>query len=170
MKKLPLILVLNDVRSAHNVGAIWRTADGAGIEQIFTVGITPHPALPEDPRLPHVAGRADKAISKTALGAEKTLPFQHFLDLHQALAELRRLHFRVFALEQHPSSVSLFDYQPSFPMALVLGPEVEGLNPSQLELCDEVLQIPQYGLKESLNVAVAAGVAAYFLRYYFDRS
>lgn len=162
--------MLTNIRSVYNTGAIWRTADAAGIQQIITVGITPRPLQTADPRLPHIADRATQALAKTALGAEKNLPFLHFESLREALSHLRSDGYSICALEQHQSATNLFQYQPSFPLALVLGPELDGLTADELRLSDRIIQIPQYGQKESLNVSVAAGIATYFLRYYFDRN
>jgi 23S rRNA (guanosine2251-2'-O)-methyltransferase len=166
--KLPLILVLNNIRSAYNVGAIWRTADAAGIEQIITIGITPHPKLPKDPRLPHIIDLDIKALAKTALGAEHSLPFNHYDSLTIAAADLAIRGYKLCALEQSRNSESLFSLRPQFPMALILGSEPAGLSDSELALASQAIEIPQFGGKESLNVSVAAGVAVYFLRYFFD--
>lgn len=164
-KPLPLVLILDNVRSAHNVGAIWRTAEAAGIECLVLVGITPHPAIDNDTRLPYVAEKDTTAIVKTALGAEQRLPFTYESELVPTLRQLRSDGYQLVALEQSADSVSLFDYRPRWPLALVVGTETAGLNPTTLKLMDDVIEIPQFGHKESLNVASATAITLYFLRY-----
>ncbi len=160
-----LVIVLPDIRSAQNVGAIWRTADAVGARQLITCGYTPHPRVAADPRPPHVAMSNERAITKAALGAEHTVPHEHYATLAAACARLRHNHYRIVALEQAENTQPLFDYQPPARLALVLGNEVTGLTTAELTLCDEILELPMLGRKESLNVAVAAGIAMYRLRH-----
>jgi 23S rRNA (guanosine2251-2'-O)-methyltransferase len=167
MQQLPLVMVLDNVRSAHNVGAIWRTAEAAGIERLVLVGVTPHPPTSDDHRLPHVAEHDRKAIAKTALGAETILQFKYYLKLTTALDDLKAAGYQLVALEQSAGAVDLFSYQPTFPLALIAGPEVDGLDRSTLKSMDQVVEIPISGRKESLNVSVAVGIALYQLRYKF---
>jgi len=175
MQQYPITLVLPDIRSAQNVGAILRTADAAGAE-IITCGYTPHltatnsssivnNAMPADHRPPHVIDANTKAIAKAALGAELTVPQLHFSDLKEAIHYLKHNQYTVLALEQDESSTNLFDYRPAGPIAVVLGNEVTGLSAEDITLCDGVLELPMIGQKESLNVSVAAGIALYQLRF-----
>lgn len=165
MNYYPLILILIDLRSTWNVGAILRTADAAGINRVITCGYTPHPSGPQDPRPPHVIAANDRSIAKTALGAEKIIPIDHYDQVSDALQHLRHKHYSIAALEQAEDSVSLFSFTPSGPLALLLGNEVSGLDPDILKTCDHILELPMIGRKESLNVSVAAGIALYQLRF-----
>jgi 23S rRNA (guanosine2251-2'-O)-methyltransferase len=160
---MSLILILDNLRSAHNVGSILRTADAVGIECVICVGTTPYPHIPDDARPGHVAARNNKEIAKTALGAEKSVSILYKSNLRETLETLREDGTSILALEQAPTSINLFEYIPSEDVALVIGNEVEGVNVTALELTDTILEIPMKGAKESLNVAVAAGIAMYQL-------
>ena len=165
MPHYPLALLLPDIRSARNVGAIWRTADAMGVERLITAGYTPHPAVAQDARPPHIIRSNTNAITKTALGAESTVPHEHFSSPLEAIARLHAYGYTVVALEQAESSVPLPHYVPTGPTALVVGNEVDGLSADLQAACDATLELPMLGQKESLNVAVAAGIALYQLRY-----
>lgn len=158
-----VVILLNNVRSLHNVGSILRTADAAGIEAVVCTGITPYPLLPNDPRPLFEAKKTTGLLAKTALGAENTLTCQHFDDPLEAIRDFRARGFAVAALEQAPNSVNLFEYQPKRPLLLILGHEVDGVDQKLLAGADVILEIPMRGQKESLNVSVAAGIAAYQL-------
>jgi 23S rRNA (guanosine2251-2'-O)-methyltransferase len=166
---IPLVIILHNVRSAQNVGAIFRTADAAGVQQVVATGYTPHPWYLDDSRPPHIATSNTRAISKTALGAEQNVPWCYYPTLQAAIAYWRHKHYVIAALEQTESSKDLFSYPHSQPMALVVGNEVTGLEPSDLALCDVTLELPMLGTKESLNVATAAGIALYQLQFSYDR-
>jgi tRNA G18 (ribose-2'-O)-methylase SpoU len=141
----PVILVVDNVRSLYNVGSIFRSCDGALVEKVILCGYTPHP-----PR---------KEISKTALGATETVPWEYAHDIADALAGLKRRGLRIAALEHTDRSVSCFSLQrEDFPLAVVVGNEVTGLSDTALSFCDLALEIPMYGAKQSLNVAVATGI------------
>ena len=160
---MSLILVLDNLRSAHNVGSIVRTADAVGIECVICVGTTPYPHIPDDARPGHVSARNNKEIAKTALGAEKSVSILYNSNLRETLERLREVGTSILALEQAPTSINLFDYDPTQVVALILGNEVDGIDLSALESIDKILEIPMKGAKESLNVAVAAGIAMYQL-------
>lgn len=150
------ILILDNVRSVHNVGSIFRTADAAGISTIYLAGYTPGPT--------DRFGRVRKDFAKASLGAEKTISYTHFNTLAEAIEKARECGHRVFAVEQTQGSTSLFDFPtPNTPYTLILGNEVTGIAEDDLALCDTVLEIPMFGKKESLNVSVAAGVAIFLL-------
>jgi 23S rRNA (guanosine2251-2'-O)-methyltransferase len=161
-----LVLVAHNLRSAHNVGSLLRTADGLGVRRLELTGYTPYPASEADERLPHEAQRVDRQIIKTALGAEQTVRWRHSADIDSVLAELRNEGYVIAGLEQTLSSQLLPDYQPPAKLALIVGREVEGLEASVLAQCDIVLQIPMRGQKESFNVSQAAAMALYHLTYY----
>lgn len=150
-------LILNDIRSAYNVGAIFRTADGSGVAKIYLCGYTPSPA--EDTKIKKT--QADKMIEKTALGAEKTVPWEKWEDIADLVDELKRKGILIAALEKTENATELKKFEKKFPLALILGNEVEGVSGGLLASCDEIISIPMRGSKESLNVSVAAGIAMY---------
>ena len=161
-----VILIAHNLRSAHNVGSLLRTSEGLGVEQIFLTGYTPYPLEADDGRLPHLAQKIDKQISKTALGAEKLMSWQHAPDIEAVLSGLRGRGFAVAALEQNPGSTKLPDFDPPDKLALIVGREVEGIEPEILAVCEHVLEIPMFGRKESFNVVQAAAMALYYLRFH----
>ena len=162
---MSLTAILEDIRSTYNVGAIARTLDATGGGRIICTGITPYPDLgADDDRSPVVISSNTKAIAKTALGAEATVEFAYAADVESAI-DLLPAGTQTFALEQDERSIELFDLKnANEDVALVLGSETQGIAPDALDRCDAILEIPQYGKKESLNVSVAAGIALYHLR------
>ncbi len=163
-------LVLDNIRSRENVGSIFRTADAAGVSKIYLCGITPTPhqtdPLTTNRRGGFGAGQAPDKIAKTALGAEKWVPWEYHRQTWRLLAKLKKEGINIIALEQTKDAENIFMFGSSTskhtkPMALVVGNEVRGLSPQILKYCDKKISIPMYGKKESLNVAVAAGVALY---------
>jgi len=144
----PVVVILDNIRSAYNVGSIFRTADAARIEHIHVTGFTP---TPEHPR-----------VAKTALGAEHTVPWSHDADPFSLLDRLEADGLTLAALEQTDASTDLGDVTAAqFPIAIVLGNEVKGVRQAIIDRCDLALEIPQYGAKHSLNVSVAFGIAAF---------
>ncbi len=160
VKKLCLVAV--DVRSAHNIGAFFRTCDGFGAE-LYLVGICPRPKHDDDSRLPHIARKAEKEIAKTALGAEKTVRWRHHDTLLAAKFELEKEGYTLVGLEQSENSIDIRKFSSDKPIALVVGREVEGLDLVEQKLCDQLVEIPMVGEKESFNVSVAAGIGLYQL-------
>lgn len=156
-----ITLVLHNIRSTHNVGSIFRSAEGFGVERIVLSGYTPYPKLANDPRLPHIADKLDAQIAKTALGAEKMVPFIYVDDLQAWLDD--RADTPLLALEQADDSINLRDYVAPEKFTLLLGEEVHGIEPWLLERATTTLEIPMYGHKESFNVSVATGIALYAL-------
>jgi 23S rRNA (guanosine2251-2'-O)-methyltransferase len=154
-------LVAVDIRSSHNIGSMFRTADGFSADMILT-GICPRPLGDKnDDRLPHIANKAHASIQKTALGAEKTVSWNYFKEAKDAISSLKKQGYLIAAIEQHPTSLSLHQLSSQRPIALVLGTEVEGLSEEILKLCDSIYEIPMIGTKESYNVSIAAGIALY---------
>jgi len=147
--RLPAVVLLDNVRSMYNVGAFFRAADGVGLEKICLCGITAHPPK--------------KAISKTALGAEEVVPWEHNWDAVAAAHKLRSNGFQIVAIETSSQAVDLFDWLPKFPVCVAFGHEVDGLRPDLLNIADAHVRIPMLGKKESLNVATAAGIVFYEL-------
>lgn len=159
MARQHIILVVNNIRSAHNVGSIFRTADAVGVEKIYLCGYTPRPT---DDRPRMINGK----IAKTALGAEKYIPWEYRRDAWRLLGEFGVKGVRLVALEQSGNSRDIFKYKipRNGVVALVVGNEVHGLSARMLQRCDDIVEIPMYGKKESLNVAVATGIALYALK------
>jgi 23S rRNA (guanosine2251-2'-O)-methyltransferase len=160
----PLVLIAHNVRSAHNVGSLFRTADAFGLRQVILSGYTPYPRTPDDSRLPHIVEKLTRQIAKTALGAEQTLSCLHFETLPEAVTALRGSGFHIYALEQSLSATPIQDIGFQYPSAILVGNEVAGLNDDELALADDVIEIRMHGQKESLNVSVAAGIALYLAR------
>jgi 23S rRNA (guanosine2251-2'-O)-methyltransferase len=147
--RLPAAVLLDNVRSMYNVGAFFRAADGVGLQKLCLCGITAHPPK--------------KAISKTALGAEEAVAWEHDWDALHMLERLRRDGFQIAAMETSLQAVDLFEWQPRFPVCVVFGHEVDGLRPELLEVADACVRIPMLGQKKSLNVATAGGIVLYEL-------
>ena len=145
-EKLPIIVVLENIRSMHNVGSAFRTADAFLIEAIYICGYTAQP-----PR---------KEIDKTALGATETVNWKYFESAASAISELRNDGYKIYAIEQAEESISLDRLQFSNPgkCAFLFGNEVSGVEQSTLLACDECIEIPQFGMKHSLNISVAVGI------------
>lgn len=141
--------ILHNIRSAYNVGAIFRTADACGISKIYVTGYTAGPV--------DRFGRPDAMIAKTALGAEKTIAWER-AEIVPLIEKLKGEGVQMVALEQSPRSVDYKQYDATAPTALILGNEVGGVEKELLELCDAIIEIPMRGAKESLNVSVAAGI------------
>ena len=152
-QKREVALVLPNIRSAYNVGSIFRTADAAGVSQVVLCGYTPRPVDKFD--------RVQKEIAKTALGGEKSIPWIYEKGVTKAINDLKKEGFTIVAIEQSKRSV---DYRTlNFPkkMALVVGNEVKGLPKNILDKCERIIEIPMRGEKESLNVGVAAGIVLF---------
>lgn len=162
---MSITVILDDIRSTYNVGAIARTLDAVGGGRLICAGITPYPYLgPGDDRSPVVISANNKAIQKTALGADATVEFAHAADIESALNMLPE-GAQTFALEQDDRSIEIFDLKNAAEnIALLLGSETRGIASDTLDNCDAIIEIPQFGEKESLNVSVAAGIALYHLR------
>lgn len=143
-------IILHNIRSAQNVGAIFRTADAMGIGKIYLTGYTPAPL--------DRFGRTDSKIAKTALGAEKTVSWESCKSVGALIKRLKKDGVHVVAGEQSPRAVSCTAWKPKFPLAIILGNEVLGVSSAILRVCDEIVEIPMRGEKESLNVSVAAGI------------
>ena len=155
VKKLPVYVILDSIRSSYNVGSIFRTSDGVMIEKLFLCGYTPSPLK--------------KEVHKTALGAEKSVAWEYVKDAKEVIHELKAKGVKIGALELTENSLPHYSFtQENFPIALIIGNEITGVSQELLELCDFSLEIPQFGTKQSLNVAVAYGISIYDLRRVFD--
>jgi len=149
LPRLPVYLICENIRSLWNVGSIFRSADGAGITKIFLCGYTGRPPRPE--------------ITKTALGAEQVVPWEGMEDPLKAIVLLQKKGVPVYAVEQTTHSVSLWEAPLSLPLGLVVGNEVHGVSQPVVAACDGAIEIPLFGIKESLNVAVACGIVLFEL-------
>ena len=146
---LPVSILLDNVRSLYNVGAFFRTADAAGVEKLYLCGITGRPPK--------------RALTKTALGAEETVPWEHAWDPLPAVDSLRARGYEIAAVETAVHAVDLFDWKPRYPVCLVFGHEVDGIRADLSSRADTHVRIPMLGGKHSLNVATAGGVVVYEL-------
>jgi tRNA G18 (ribose-2'-O)-methylase SpoU len=147
--KLPVALLLDNVRSMYNVGSIFRTADAAAVEKLYLSGITARPPK--------------KEITKTALGAEDTVPWESIGDALLLVDGLGRRGYEIAAIETAVNAIDVFDWQPRWPVLLLFGHEVDGVSPPLMERCDTRVCLPMLGQKHSLNVATAAGIVLYEL-------
>jgi 23S rRNA (guanosine2251-2'-O)-methyltransferase len=146
-KRNNFVVICHNIRSAYNIGSVFRTADGAGAAKVYLTGYTPAPPHP--------------GIFKTALGAEKDIAWEKVSKLDSVIKKLKKDKYEIAALEQNKKSVLLDSFKPKKNIALILGNEVRGLSKNTLAKCDRVVEIPMHGKKESLNVSVAFGIAAY---------
>ena len=149
IRKIPVCVLLDNVRSLYNVGSFFRTADGAGIEKLYLCGITGQPPKSE--------------IAKTALGAEEAVAWDHCWETAPLVREIRARGYEIAAIETSVRGVDLFDWQPSFPVCVLFGNEIDGLDEEISQLADTHVRIPMLGLKHSLNVATAGGIVIYEL-------
>ena len=149
--KFPIIVLLENIRSAYNVGSVFRTADAFLIEAIYIIGYTSQP--------PH------KEIKKTALGAEESVFWKHFTTSAEAIADLKENRYNIYAVEQTEGSFKLnaIGFDGDEKMAVIFGNEKAGVEQSTISLCDGCIEIPQLGMKHSLNIATAAGVVLWEL-------
>ena len=148
-------IILYNIRSAYNVGSIFRTADAAGVMRLYAVGHTPTPV--------DRFGRAQSDIAKTALGAEKTVPWEYVEDMHVLIQRLQHERTAIVAVEQHPDAIDYKTYTICGDTAFVFGNEVDGLPHDVCAQADTIVEIPMRGNKESLNVSVSVGVVLFGL-------
>ena len=164
VKKLPVNVILNSIRSDYNVGSIFRTSDGAMIEKLFLCGYTPHPPNSE-------LSTGKKEILKTALGSTQSVSWEYVKDPKEVIISLKEKGIKVCALEMTEKSFPYYELKKDiFPLALLVGNEITGVSQDLLDMCNFSIEIPQYGIKQSLNVAVAYGITIFRLRELFDNS
>lgn len=156
-----LFLILHNIRSAYNVGSIFRTADAVGVKKIFLTGYTPTPFVFKGKALHQT--KAEKMLAKTALGAQAHVKWERHDDIFCLINELKSKGIKIVALEQSKESVDYRDFSSDFFVALIAGNEPVGIESEVLDVCDHAIEIPMRGKKKSLNVSVAAGIAAYEL-------
>src|SRR3989304_8108467 len=156
VKKLPVYVLLNSIRSTYNVGSIFRTSDGAMIEKLYLCGYTPHPPK--------------KEILKTALGSTESVNWEYIKNPKEVILKLKENGVKICALELTDNSKPYYELSiKDFPLCVIVGNEITGVSQDLIDLCDFSIEIPQYGIKQSLNVAVAYGVAVFELRKIFDQ-
>lgn len=152
-KSREIVLILDNIRSAENVGSIFRTGDAIGVKKIFLTGVTPSPI--------DRFGRARKDISKSALGAEKSISWEYFEKTSDVVKKLKKEEFFIVAIEQDTESLDYKKIKPKHKTCLIFGNEVSGIDKKILDMADEIAEIKMFGLKESLNVAVSSGIVLY---------
>ena len=163
VKKLPVYVLLNSIRSSYNVGSIFRTSDGVMIEKLYLCGYTPYP-----PNSDLVGGNKD--ILKTSLGSTESVKWEYAKDPKEVILKLKNDGIKICALELTDSSKPFYEINKNeFPLCLVVGNEISGVPNEILDLCDYSVEIPQFGIKQSLNVSVAYGITIFKLREVFDR-
>lgn len=160
-----IVVIAHNLRSSHNVGSLLRTAEGLGVETVYLTGYTPYPMAPDDIRLPHIAQKVHNQIQKTALDAETIQEWYHAEDVTSVLGSLREAGYMIAAVEQSSTSVALPTFDVPDKIAILVGREVEGVEPEILELMDIHLEIPMFGKKESFNVVQAAAMALYHCKF-----
>ena len=154
-KKFPVYVLLNSIRSSYNVGSIFRTSDGAMIEKLFLCGYTPYPPK--------------KEVLKTSLGSQDSVNWEYVKDPLEVIKQLKLNGIKICALELTSTSKPYYSFESTdFPICLVVGNEISGVSQSILDMCDFSIEIPQFGIKQSLNVAVAYGIAVFDLRRIYD--
>jgi len=153
-------LILHKIRSAYNVGSMFRTADALGVDKIFLTGYTQSPSDKEY----QMQTKAEKMLSKTALQADKYVRWEKIKNVSIAIERLKKDAVQVVALEQANNSIGYKKFKPKFPLALMVGNEPKGIDKRILKKCDRIIEIPMRGKKKSLNVAVALGVAGYEIK------
>ena len=155
VKKAPIYVVLNSIRSSYNVGSIFRTSDGAMIEKLYLCGYTPYPP--------------NKQVLKTALGSTESVTWEHIEDAVELVKKIKKDEIKICTLEQTNKSIPYYKVKSNnFPLCLIIGNEITGVSQDLIDLCDFSIDIPQYGIKQSLNVAVAYGISIFELRKIFE--
>lgn len=159
VKKLPVYVLLNSIRSTYNVGSIFRTSDGAMIEKLYLCGYTPYPPATVNSQ----SGK--KEILKTALGSTESVRWEYVKDPKEVVLKLKSEGIKICALEMTDESIPYHNVSKNdFPLCVIVGNEITGVSQELIDLCDFSVEIPQYGIKQSLNVAVAYGVMIFELR------
>jgi tRNA G18 (ribose-2'-O)-methylase SpoU len=155
VKKMPVYVLLNSIRSSYNVGSIFRTSDGAMIEKIFLCGYTPTPEK--------------KEVSKTALGSQDSVKWEYVKDPKEVIIGLKQRGIKICALELTDKSITYHKVSiKDFPLCIIVGNEITGVSQELIDMCDFSIEIPQFGIKQSLNVAVAYGISIFDLRRVYD--
>ncbi len=160
-----IVVIAHNIRSCYNVGSLLRTADALKVGTVFLTGYTPYPSSHNDDRPPHIAAKLNNEIHKTALGAESSVAWRHVDDIFEVINQLHQKNYLIIALEQVPRAIQLPDFKPSAKVAIIIGREVEGIEPEVIDKASYAIEIPMLGKKESLNVIQAAAMALYHIRF-----
>lgn len=161
-----IIIIAHNLRSTHNVGSLLRTAEGLGVSRVYLTGYTPYPEQENDDRLPHIRQKLTTQISKTALGSEQSDFWAHTDNVFACIENLKHAGYTLAAVEQASSAILLPEYKVPKKIALLIGRETEGIENEILNVCDQILEIPMFGEKESFNVVQASAMALYHCRFY----
>ncbi|MBS3945056.1 MAG: RNA methyltransferase [Melioribacter sp.] len=157
LEKMPVYVILNSIRSSYNVGSILRTSDGAMIEKLYLCGYTPTPDK--------------KEVIKTALGSQSSVNWEYIKDPKEVIYSLKSKGIKICVLELTDSSIPYYNVSKTdFPLCIIVGNEISGVSQELIDLCDFSIEIPQFGIKQSLNVAVAYGIAVFDLRRVYDKN
>jgi 23S rRNA (guanosine2251-2'-O)-methyltransferase len=160
--KKEFYVICDNIRSLENIGSIFRTADAAGISKIYLCGISGKPPIGKDHQNYVLE---NQQIAKTALGAEQIIPYEYHAQTWRLIQSLKENNIKIIALEQAEGAIDYREFKSTFPIALIVGNEVQGISKKTLAYADDIISLPMAGKKESLNVAVAFGVAAYRIQY-----
>lgn len=166
MPKRQIVVIAHNIRSCHNVGALFRTAEGIGLERMYLTGYTPYPEIKSnDVRLPHERQKIQRRINKTGLGCELLVPWSQQSDVVSLLKMLVNDGYQLVALENSKDALRLQEFKASNKIALLLGSEIGGIKKNLLSYCDQVVKIPMEGSRSSYNVVVATAMVLYRLRF-----
>jgi 23S rRNA (guanosine2251-2'-O)-methyltransferase len=160
-----VIVIAHNLRSAHNVGSLFRTCEGLAIDKLILSGYTPYPRQSKDTRIPHLVEKLDKQIKKTALKTVEIIDWSHEDSLVEVVSRLKADGYKVVGLEQNDKSTPATDYKLVDKQAIILGNEPQGLDDEAIKLCDVLVEIPMLGEKESFNVVQAAAMMLFYLRF-----
>lgn len=164
--KSRVILIAHNLRSCHNIGSLLRTAEGIGVEKVYLTGYSPYPRHEGDVRLPHLAIKQHNSITKASLGTEELITWEHVPDVMAVIRKVRDNDYQVIGLEQSVNSIPINKWSVPPKVAIVLGRETLGIEKDLLKHCDQVIEIPMFGRKESYNVVQAAAMMLYHCRFY----
>ncbi|HEY4964411.1 MAG TPA: TrmH family RNA methyltransferase [Candidatus Saccharimonadales bacterium] len=160
-----IVVIAHNLRSAHNVGSLFRTCEGLAVDRLILSGYTPYPRLAKDSRLPHIVEKLDKQIAKTALKTEDNIKWSHVDELETIVDELKAEGYNIVGLEQSTLSIKVMDYKLQDKQAIIIGNEPLGLDDQAIALCDQLVEIPMLGKKESFNVVQATAMLLFYLRF-----
>ena len=161
-----IYLIAHNIRSAHNIGSLMRTAEGLGVKKLYITGYSPYPRKIDDQRLPHIATKLDRQIQKTSLDSQQTLDWEQIDDIFQVIKSLKNQLVPLAVLEQTKDAVEIHKFRAPEKLALLIGSEVEGVSSELIKIADYKLIIPMFGQKESFNVVQATAIALYQLTFY----
>ena len=160
-----IVVIAHNIRSAFNVGSIFRVCDASGVRKLYLTGYTPFPKIDNDKRLNFEIEKTENKIKKAGLEGFNNLPFEHVENILTLIKELKEKKIKIVGLEQHKPSTDIFDYKVTEKTALIIGNEVTGVEQDVLNICDDIIEIPMYGKGKSLNVAVSLAVGLYTITH-----